>query len=210
VEAMIFAAPEPVDRNLLARLVGDNCNIDLLVDDIRRELSRRPYDIIEVAGGFQPRTRPRYGDMLRSLLTESDQVRKLSERENLVLLVIAYFQPVTRGEISAILGREISYDLLSSLRSRNLVGAGPRSPQPGAPNTLITTSHFLSVWGLSGLHELPDLEELRAEGLLSKETLTEHLRIISYDAERGDADGDGPVSDDNAEEILGQLSQNFG
>jgi hypothetical protein len=54
VEATIFAANEPVGREVLARIVGTSCSIDLLIDDIREELRGRPYDLVTVAGGFPP------------------------------------------------------------------------------------------------------------------------------------------------------------
>ncbi len=60
VEALIFATAEPVTRETLAVLVGRDCSIDLLIDDIRDELRDRPYDLVSVAGGWQHRTRPRF------------------------------------------------------------------------------------------------------------------------------------------------------
>jgi chromosome segregation and condensation protein ScpB len=66
VEATIFAASEPVTRSVLARVVGRECNLDLLIDDIRAELAGRPYDLVAVAGGFRHLTRPAYADAIRS------------------------------------------------------------------------------------------------------------------------------------------------
>lgn len=59
VEATIFAASTPVTRDVLARIVGKSCSIDLLIDDIREELRGRPYDLAAVAGGWKHLTRPR-------------------------------------------------------------------------------------------------------------------------------------------------------
>ncbi|RUZ69665.1 SMC-Scp complex subunit ScpB, partial [Mesorhizobium sp. M7A.F.Ca.US.006.01.1.1] len=66
VEATIFAASEPVDREMLARIVGKSCSIDLLIDDIREELRGRPYDLVSVAGGWKHLTRPPYADAIRA------------------------------------------------------------------------------------------------------------------------------------------------
>src|SRR5690606_14936365 len=66
VEAVIFAASEPVTREVLARVVGRDCNLDLIVDDIRQELRGRPYDLVRVAGGYQHRTRPAFADAIRA------------------------------------------------------------------------------------------------------------------------------------------------
>lgn len=62
VEAVIFAANEPVSREVLARVVGKSCNLDLVIDDIRAELAGRPYELVAVAGGWQYRTKKVFGE----------------------------------------------------------------------------------------------------------------------------------------------------
>ncbi len=64
VEAVIFASAEPVSRETLARVVGKDCSIDLLIEDLRQELSSRPYELVSVAGGWQHRTRPRFAETI--------------------------------------------------------------------------------------------------------------------------------------------------
>ena len=66
VEAAIFAATEPLPRDVLARLVGSSCNLDDLLADLAGELRARPYDLVLVAGGYQLRTRPRFADAIRA------------------------------------------------------------------------------------------------------------------------------------------------
>jgi len=68
-------------------------------------------------------------------------------------------------------GKEVSRDTIAHLRSLELVASGPRSPQPGAPYTLVTTKTFLSQFGMASLRDLPDMEALEDAGLLSKEKL---------------------------------------
>lgn len=174
IEAVIFASPNPVDRGALSKIVGRDANLELLIADLNRELKSRPYEIIEVAGGFRHRTRPGFAPVIRKALGE-DERPDLNERDLVVLLVIAYYQPITRSDISAILGRDVSHDLLTKLRREDLIGRGPRSPQPGAPSTLITMPRFLERFGLKSLNELPELEKLREEGLLDKEALMRNL-----------------------------------
>ena len=89
VEAVIFASPRPVSREILARVVGQDCNLDLIIDDIRDELRGRPYDLVAVAGGWQHRTRKGYGDAIRNAAGLGDQARPLSPSEMLVLTTIA-------------------------------------------------------------------------------------------------------------------------
>ncbi|SDR58165.1 segregation and condensation protein B [Rhizobiales bacterium GAS113] len=171
VEAVIFASPKPVSREILARVVGQDCNLDLIIDDIRDELRGRPYDLVAVAGGWQHRTRRGFADAIRTAAGLGDQLRPLSPSEMLVLTTIAYHQPITRGELSEFLGREISRDVIGQLRGRGFVAAGPRSPQPGAPYTFVTTPAFLSQFGLDTLRDLPDIDELEEAGLLSRDKL---------------------------------------
>lgn len=166
VEAVIFAAATPVDRASLARLVGQSCNLDLIIADIRRELGGRPYELVAVAGGWQFRTRAAYAPVLQAALGVDDQARSLSRGETLVLTAIAYLQPVTRGELGRLIGREVSRDTIGYLKAIGHIAAGPRSPEPGAPYTYVTTAHFLSTFGFASLRELPDIEALEDAGLL--------------------------------------------
>lgn len=172
VEAVIFASAEPVTRETLARVVGKDCSIDLLIDDLREELRARPYDIVTVAGGWQHRSRSAYAAAIRaSQAPTRSGVARLSEHEAAVLVAIAYLQPVTRGELSKVFGKEVSRDTIASLRDAGFLGPGPRSPTPGAPYTYVTTKHFLSVFGMETLRDLPDLERLEDAGLLSRQAL---------------------------------------
>ncbi|MEI9402700.1 SMC-Scp complex subunit ScpB [Mesorhizobium argentiipisi] len=173
VEAVIFAATEPVPRDMLARVVGKSCNLDLVIDDIRAELAGRPYELVSVASGWQHRTKKVFSDVIHAAFgTAAGQgTKELSQSEALVLMCIAYFQPITRGELSSFFGKEVSRDLIGVLRAQELIASGPRSPQPGAPYTYVTTKNFLSQFGLDTLRQLPDFEALEDAGLLSKDKL---------------------------------------
>ena len=190
-----LASPTPVSREALARGVGPDRNLDLLIDDIRAELANRPYDLVAVAGGFQHRTRKRFAETIRSVAL-ADGVRSLSQQELLVLPAIAYYQPIGRGELGEFLGREVSRDLIGRLRSLDLIAAGPRSPQPGAPYTFVTTKGFLSQFGLDTLRDLPDLEQLEAAGLLSKNQPLTGAFTAPMDAGEEDTDQDDECSDE--------------
>lgn len=171
VEATIFAASEPVTREALARIVGKGCSIDLLIDDIREELRGRPYDLVCVAGGWKHLTRPAYADAIRAGLGDGRPRMEFSQSEVLVLMCVAYYQPITRAELSTFFGKEISRDLIGHLRGAGMITSGPRSPSPGAPYTYVTTKKFLLEFGLDTLRDLPDFEALEDAGLLSKEKL---------------------------------------
>ncbi|WP_274630931.1 SMC-Scp complex subunit ScpB [Arvimicrobium flavum] len=169
VEAVIFALAEPVRRETLARVVGKECSIDLLIDDLQEELRDRPYEIVFVAGGWQHRTRSRFAVPIRaSQASTRSAAPALPDFEAMVLMAIAYFQPLTRGDLSKIFGKEVSRDTIASLRNANFLASGPRSPTPGAPYTYVTTKHFLSAFGMQTLRDPPDIEALEDAGLLSR------------------------------------------
>jgi segregation and condensation protein B len=169
VEAVIFASAEPVSRETLARVVGKNCSIELLIDDLREELSSRPYELVSVAGNWQHRTRSRFAETIRaSSAPTRGGAAALSEFEAMVLMAVGYFQPVTRVELSKIFGKEVSRDTIANLRGADFIVSGPRSPTPGAPYTYVTTQHFLSAFGMKTLRDLPNIEALEDAGLLSQ------------------------------------------
>ena len=170
VEAVLFASAEPVPREVLARVVGRDCALDLLIEDISAQLADRPYEIARIAGSWQFRTRPQHAAAIRAASGEGEAARDLTQNEALVLTIIAYMQPVTRGAISRLTGREISRDLIARLHRQDLIARGPRSPEPGAPYTYVTTPGFLVQFGLETLRDLPDLEALEDAGLLKPET----------------------------------------
>ncbi|MBB4102946.1 SMC-Scp complex subunit ScpB [Allorhizobium borbori] len=187
VEAVIFASAEPVSRETLARVVGKDCSIDSLIDDLAEELRDRPYELVSVAGGWQHRTRPRFAGTIRaSSAPTRPGAAALSEFEAMVLMAVGYFQPVTRGELSKIFGKEVSRDVISNLRGAGFIGSGPRSPTPGAPYTYVTTQHFLSAFGMETLRDLPNIEALEDAGLLSRHAVQNEIAA----SEGGESEAD--------------------
>ncbi len=168
IEAVLFAAAQPVERPALARIVGRDASIDLLIQDIRAALKTKPYDVVRVAGGWQMRTRPAYAPAIEASTASPERRLEVTQNEAMVLVSIAYHQPVTRAAVAQILGREVSRDVIGALRDKAMITAGPRSPTPGAPFTYVTTRAFLSHFGLDTLRDLPDLEALEDAGLLNR------------------------------------------
>jgi chromosome segregation and condensation protein ScpB len=127
--------------------------------------------LVSVAGGWQHRTRKGFADAIRAATGQGAATKPLSQSEALILMCIAYFQPITRGELGRVFGKEISRDVIGHLRALGFIAAGPRSPTPGAPYTNVTTKAFLSHFGFDSLRDLPDIEMLEDAGLLSKDRL---------------------------------------
>lgn len=201
VEAVIFASPQPVTRETLTRIVGRDCSLDLLIDDIRAELHGRPYELVSVAGGWQHRTRKDFAAAIQTATgLGSPDGKALTQSESLVLLCIGYFQPITRGELVQVFGKEVSRDRIGHLRKLGFIAAGPRSPLPGAPYTYVTTPAFLSQFGFETLRDLPDIEKLEDAGLLSKDRLLAgDIPIGIGDGEDEGDPGDEPEATDGME-----------
>jgi segregation and condensation protein B len=167
IEAVIFASATPVPRADLARVVGQGVSVDLLIEDIQAELANRSFEIACVADAWLIRTRVQFADAVRAAADVGDKLLDLNEFEVAVLASIAYHQPLTRDGLKDIFGKDISRDLIGRLRAQDLITTGPRSPRAGAPYTYVTTTHFLVVFGMGSLRDLPDSEELEDAGLAS-------------------------------------------
>jgi segregation and condensation protein B len=187
VEAVLFAAPKPVTREVLARVVGRDCAIDLLLDDLREDLRGRPIELVRAGASFSLHTRPAFGPAVRVAFDIRADGKQLTKLEAGVLMAVAMLQPVTRGEISEMFGREISRDLIASLREEGLIAAGPRSPKLGAPYAYVTTEKFLIEFGFESLRDLPDLEALEDAGLLLVGAPTREGNAAPDEGEGGDS-----------------------
>ncbi len=160
IEAVLFASASPVPAADLARVVGKDVSVDLLIDDLRAALAERPYDIAQVNDGWMLRTRPLYADVIQAAADLSGLDLDLNEFDVAVLAAIAYHQPITRDGLKDIFGKEINRNLIGRLHARKLITTGPRSPRRGAPYTFVTTEQFLIAFDLQSLRHLPDPEQL--------------------------------------------------
>ena len=158
IEAVLFASAAPVGRDDLARVVGQGASVEMLIEDIQGELTGRPYELAQAAGGWMFRTKTQFADAIKAAADLGDQTLAFTEMEMGVLCAIAYHQPIDRAGLKDIFGKEVSRDLLARLRFKDLIASGPRSPRSGAPHTFVTTETFLATFDLQSLRDLPELE----------------------------------------------------
>ena len=163
VEALLFAAPEPVDEQSLAKALPAGIDVAALLKWLQDEYSGRGVNLVRVAGKWQFRTA---GDLAFLLRKETVEPHKLSRAAIETLAIIAYHQPVTRAEIEAIRGVMVSKGTLDSLLEAGWVRIRGRKRTPGRPVTYGTTDAFLSQFGLDDIGDLPGADELRAAGFL--------------------------------------------
>jgi segregation and condensation protein B len=161
VEALVLGAPEPVSAQKIADVVPglETDDARALVAELEREYEEqgRAFEVWEVAGGYQLRTRPEYASYLR--LLHRERPLRLSRAALETLAVVAYRQPVTRAEIEAVRGVEVDA-VMRSLLERQLVRIAGHREVPGRPMLYATTKRFLEVFGLGRLEDLPTLREL--------------------------------------------------
>jgi segregation and condensation protein B len=170
IEALIFASEEALALPAIRAVIGKDLNageLNAIVERLNQEYaeSGRSFQIYRIAGGYRFLARPEFGDMLKKLLAPKVR-RKLSNSLLEVLAVIAYNQPVSRGEIQQIRGASPDY-ALDRLLLRGFIEVRGRADSPGKPLQYGTTTEFLDMFNLSTVKELPELREI-------KEILQEH------------------------------------
>jgi len=163
VEALLFAAAQPVEQAKLASFLPEGTDLNGLLADLKANYANRGVNLVEVAGKWSFRTAEDLSFLLRR---ESVEQRKLSKAAMETLAIIAYHQPVTRAEIEDIRGVAISKGTLDMLLEIGWAKMRGRRKTPGRPVTYGTTEAFLSHFGLNEVSDLPGLQELKGAGLL--------------------------------------------
>lgn len=163
LEAMIFAAAEPVPETGLAARLPDGTDVAGLLQELSGLYANRGVNLVHVDGKWAFRTAADLGPRLR---IEQKVHRRLSRAALETLAVVAYHQPVTRAEIEEVRGVALSRGTLDTLLEIGWVRPKGRRRTPGRPVTWVTSDTFLDHFGLETVDALPGVEELRAAGLL--------------------------------------------
>ena len=163
VEAALLAASAPLSVAELRRLFDEDPGPDLvrrLLDELRAEwaAARRGAELVQLASGWRFQTRPEYQVYLDRL--KEERPPRYSRAVMETLAIIAYRQPVTRGDIEDIRGVAVSPNVLKALESRGWVDVVGHRDTPGRPALFATTRRFLDDMGLRSLTELPALTEI--------------------------------------------------
>jgi segregation and condensation protein B len=161
LEAALLAAQQPLTVSELRRMFTEEIAPDVvrkLLDELRDEWASRPAELVQLASGWRFRTRPEYLPYLGRLNPERPP--KYSRAVLETLAIIAYRQPVTRGDIEEIRGVTVATQVIKALEERGWVDAVGHRDTPGRPALFATTKKFLDDLGLRSLTELPPLEEI--------------------------------------------------
>jgi segregation and condensation protein B len=163
VEATLFAADEPMSAGEIADYVGPDVDVPEVLSMLQEHYAARGVELVERGKRWHFQTAP---DLAHILRRERDEARKLSRAAVETLAIIAYHEPVSRAEIEAIRGVQISRGTLDVLMEAGWVRPAGRREVPGRPLTYATTAGFLAHFGLQSRRDLPGIDDLKAAGLL--------------------------------------------
>jgi segregation and condensation protein A len=165
IEALIFASAEPVPEKILLQHCVEGVSLRAVLNRLQTDYAGRGVNLVERDGAWAFRTA---ADLAGQLKIEKTQIRKLSRATVETLAIIAYHQPVSRAEIETIRGVAVARGTLDILIEADWIKPGKRRDTPGRPGTWVTTQGFLDHFALTGLTDLPGVEELKIAGLLDK------------------------------------------
>ena len=163
LEALLFAANEPLDAESLKARLPKGANLNKLLNLLKAQYENRGVNLIKTGKRWSLKTAQDLAPMMKK---EKIVQRKLSKAATETLSIIAYHQPVTRAEVEDIRGVHFSPGTLDVLMELNWVRPIGRKKVPGRPIIYGTTERFLEYFQLEQVSDLPGLEELKAAGLL--------------------------------------------
>lgn len=161
LEAALLTSPEPMSIGTLRKLFDEDIGADTirrLLDEIREQWSDRGVELVNLASGWRFQTRPEMQRYLERV--NGEKPPRYSRAVLETLAIIAYRQPVTRGDIEDIRGVSVSTNVIKTLESRGWIDVVGQRDVPGRPALYATTKAFLDDLGLRSLQELPPLEEI--------------------------------------------------
>ena len=162
VEAALFASAEPLTIDEIIAYVGEG-EVEIALGQLAAHYEGHGIELVERGGRWHFQTAP---DLAHLLRRTREEPRRLSRAATETLAIVAYHEPVSRAEIEAIRGVQISKGTLDVLMEASWVKTAGRRESPGRPLLYATTPEFLSHFGLSSRRDLPGIDDLKAAGLL--------------------------------------------
>lgn len=202
LETALLVASEPLPLAELKKLFDQEFDDDTwrtLLDDLRRDWANRGAELVQLASGWRFQTRPEYQSYIDRL--KNDKPPKYSRAVMETLAIIAYRQPVTRGDIEDVRGVAVSPNILKTLEGRGWIDAVGHRDAPGRPALYATTRRFLDDLGLRSLTELPPLTEIERVMDLGQSTIHETSPVRESEAEESGAEhaGSGQAAEQPAQ-----------
>ena len=175
IEALLFASARPLDETELRRRLPPNAAVSETLADIERHYRGRGVNLVRSGRGWAFRTAPDLADRLQ---IDVAVTRRLSKAAVETLTIIAYHQPATRSEVENIRGVSLSRGTIDILLEADWIRPAGRRRTPGRPLQWRTTEAFLEHFGLDSIADLPDIDDLRAAGMLDRRAAPVRLGIM--------------------------------
>ena len=163
VEAILFAAEEPLDEESIQEKLKSKTNISKILNSLEKQYRGRGINLVCISKKWSFRTA---SNLSKFMNLQTNTKKKLSKAAIETLAIIVYHQPVTRSEIEEIRGVSFATGTLEILLELNWVRPSGRKNVPGKPIQYVTTDDFLSHFNLQKLSDLPNVEELTSAGLI--------------------------------------------
>lgn len=166
LEAALLTSAQPLSLDELLRLFAgrmERTTLRMLLDELKTDWQARTLELMQVASGWRFQARPIYAPFLARLSPEKPQ--KYSRAALETLAIIAYKQPVTRGDIEEIRGVSVNPNIIRQLQEREWIDVVGQRDVPGRPSLYATTKNFLDDLNLRSLAELPPLEDFSQAGI---------------------------------------------
>jgi len=168
VEAIIFAADEPLDVETIEKRVGTSKNIKKILEKLQEEYSTRGINLVCISNKWIFRTAT---DLSKLMSLQKSTQKKLSRTSIETLAIIVYHQPVTRSEIEEIRGVAFATNTLEVLLELDWIRPAGRKNVPGKPIQYVTTENFLTHFNIQKLSDLPTVDELSSAGLIDTSSI---------------------------------------
>ena len=168
IEAIIFAAEEPLDIETIEKRVGSTSNIKKILENLQKEYSQRGINLVCVSNKWIFRTAT---DLSKLMSLQKSTQKKLSKATIETLAIIVYHQPVTRSEIEEIRGVAFATNTIEILLELDWVRPAGRKDVPGKPIQYVTTENFLNHFNIQKLSDLPTIDELSSAGLIDTSSI---------------------------------------
>ena len=172
IEAIIFAAEEPLDLETIEKRVGTSSNIKKILENLQKEYSSRGINLIFKSNKWSFRTA---SDLSKLMSLQKSTQKKLSKATIETLAIIVYHQPVTRSEIEEIRGVSFASNTLEILLELEWVRPAGRKNVPGKPIQYATTENFLNHFNIQKLSDLPTVDELGSAGLIDTSSIDKSI-----------------------------------
>jgi segregation and condensation protein B len=168
IEAIIFAAEEPLDIETIEKRVGSTSNIKKILKNLQKEYLERGINLVCVSNKWIFRTAT---DLSKLMSLQKSTQKKLSKATIETLAIIVYHQPVTRSEIEQIRGVAFATNTMEILLELDWVRPAGRKDVPGKPIQYVTTENFLNHFNIQKLSDLPTIDELSSAGLIDTSSI---------------------------------------